>query len=213
MFPTFWLVNVLGATAACHFSRSEGPKMPRACHVSNILTCKYRATAACNFSTAELQKVVRERCVLYILSLKCASRYSDVQLFHIPTSKSASKLLCFVRFELQMCFSLQRPAILSTSELPKVLRDRQFFDILTWKCASRNSMSRLNLFFRSRRFSELTFRPSRLTNRWENTAFRDFPNIWRVCIFFLLTLLVFSAFHLLTLLLCSAFQLSILSEV
>ena len=33
------------------------------------------------------------------------------------------------------------------------------------------------------------------------------------CIFFLLTLLLFSAFHLLTLLLCSAFQLSILSEV
>ena len=27
----------------------------------------------------------------------------------------------------------------STSELQKLLRDRQFFNILTWKCASRHS--------------------------------------------------------------------------
>ena len=50
-----------------------------------------------------------------------------------------------------MCFSPQRRAIFqhvllataadnfSTSQLQKVLRDRQFFNILTWKCASRHS--------------------------------------------------------------------------
>ena len=33
-----------------------------------------RATTACTFSTSQLPKVVRERCVLYILISKCASR-------------------------------------------------------------------------------------------------------------------------------------------
>ena len=39
------------------------------------------ATAACNFSTWLLPKVVRTWCVLYILTWKCASRYSGVQFF------------------------------------------------------------------------------------------------------------------------------------
>ena len=66
VFCTFWLQNVL------------------------------LATAACNFCTSQLQKVVRECCVLYILtwkyasrySGKCASRYSGVQFFHSATLKS-----------------------------------------------------------------------------------------------------------------------------
>ena len=46
------------------------------------------ATAACNFSTAQLQKVVRARQFFNILTLKCASRHSGVQFFHSATSKS-----------------------------------------------------------------------------------------------------------------------------
>ena len=69
------------------------------------------ATAACNFSTSQLQKVVRPWGVLYILTWKCASRYSGVQFFHITTSKSGPSMLCFVHFDLKMCFSLQRRAI------------------------------------------------------------------------------------------------------
>ena len=56
----------------------------------------------------------------------------------------------------------------STSQLPKVVRQ--------W-CA-----------FRTRRFSEPTFRPSGASNHWKNTVFRDFPTFSRICIFFLLTL-------------------------
>ena len=81
VFCTFWLQNVL------------------------------LATAACNFSTSQLQKVVRECCVLYILTSKCASRYSGVQFFDIATSKSGPRMLCFVHFDFKMCFSLQRRAI------------------------------------------------------------------------------------------------------
>ena len=79
-----------------------------------------------------------------------------------------------------------------TCGLPKVLRDRQFFNILTCKCASRYSgvqffLSALSSYLRTRRFSEPTFRPSRHTNHWKNTVIRHFPNISRVSIFFQLT--------------------------
>ena len=95
------------------------------------------ATAAYNFSTSQLQKVVRECSVLYIFTWKCASRYSGVQFFISP--------------------------------------------LTTW--------------LRTRRFNEPTFRLTRHTNHWKNTAFRDFSNIWRACIFFLLT---FALLHLLS---------------
>ena len=116
----------------------------------------------------------------------------------------------------------------STSELQKVVQDRQFLSVLTWKCALRHSgvqffMSLLKTWLRPRHFSEPTFRPSRPTNHRKTQHFATFLTFresvssffWlsRSCIFFLLTLLLFSAVHLLTLLVCSSFQLSILSEV
>jgi hypothetical protein len=110
----------------------------------------------------------------------------------------------------------------STSQLPKVVRDRQFLTLLTSKCASRHNgvqlfISHLASWLRTRRFSEPTFRPSGATNHWKNPVFRDFPTFSRICIFFLLTLslLLFSLLiFLFSLPLpCSAFHLSILSEV
>ena len=136
VFCTFWLENVL------------------------------LATAACNFSTSELQKVVRECCVLYILTWKCASRYSGVQFFISP----------------------------------------------------------INSYLRTRRFTEVTFRPSRPTNHWKTQHFAtsltfracgsSFYWLSRNCVFFSsdsTSLLCFFIFWLC----CSAllFQLSILSEV
>ena len=47
--------------------------------------------------------------------------------------------MCFQHFDLHMCFAPQRRAIFLTSNLQKVVRTRQFFRILTWKCASRHS--------------------------------------------------------------------------
>ena len=110
----------------------------------------------------------------------------------------------------------------STSQLPKVVRDRQFLTLLTSKCASRHNgvqffIAPVASWLRTRRFSEPTFRPSGATNHWKNTVFRDFPTFSRICIFFLLTLslLIFSLLiFLFSLPLpCSAFHLSILSEV
>ena len=81
VFCTFWLGNVL------------------------------RATTACTFSTSELPKVVREWCVLYILTWKCASRHNGVHFSDIATSKSGPTLVCFVHFDLEMCFAPQRRAL------------------------------------------------------------------------------------------------------
>ena len=81
VFCTFWLGNVL------------------------------RATTACTFSTSQLPKVVRAWCVLYILTWKCASRHNGVHFFNISTSKSGPSMVCFVHFDLEMCFAPQRRAL------------------------------------------------------------------------------------------------------
>ena len=70
-----------------------------------------RATTACTFSTSQLPKVVREWCVLYILTWKCASRHNGVHFFDIATSKSGPRMVCFVHFDLEMCFAPQRRAL------------------------------------------------------------------------------------------------------
>ena len=155
--------------------------------------------------------------VLCILACKCASRHSGVPCFPIGTSKIAPRMWCFAHFDLQMCFAPQRRAIFADrnfkncsenvvfcafwlachfcrSELQKLLRECCVLRILTWKCASRHSgvpffMSLSNSYLRTRRFSELTFRTSGTTKHWKNTAIRDFLNICRMCIFFLVTLL------------------------
>ena len=81
VFCTFWLGNVL------------------------------RTTTACTFSTSQHPKVVRTWCVLYILTWKCASRHNGVHFFDIATSKSGPNLVCFVHFDLEMCFAPQRRAL------------------------------------------------------------------------------------------------------
>ena len=74
-----------------------------------------RATTACTFSTSQLPKVVRHWGVLYILTWKCASRHNGVHFFDISTSKSGPTMVCFVHFDLQMCFAPQRRALFHLS--------------------------------------------------------------------------------------------------
>ena len=140
VFLRFWLQNVLLATAACNFSTSELQKVLRDRQFFTILTQNVLlATAACNFSTSQLQKVVRARQFFNILTLKSASRYSGVQFFHIATSKSGPPMRCFVHFWLEDVLLATAACHFSTSQLQKVVRARQFFNILTLKCASRYS--------------------------------------------------------------------------
>ena len=97
------------------------------------------ATTARTFSTSQLPKVVRAWCVLYILTWKSASRHNSVHFFDISTSKSGPALVCFVHFDLEMCFALQWRTLFSTSQLPKVVRAWCVLYILTWKSALRHN--------------------------------------------------------------------------
>ena len=74
----------------------------------------------------------------------------------------------------------------SPSQLPKWLRECGVLHILTFKSAFRHSRVPFftcppNSSLRTRRFSEPTFRTSGTTIHWENTAIRDFTNIFRAC--------------------------------
>ena len=140
-------------------------------------------------TTSEPPKV-RTCGALYILTSKCALRHNGVHFFDISTSKSGPDLVCFVHFDFEMCFAPQRrslfrhinfqkcpgPGVFCTFRLRHVLR-------ATMAC----NFS-LPSGLRTRCFSEPTFRPSRATNHWKNTVFRDFPTFSRICIFFLVTL-------------------------
>ena len=90
-------------------------------------------------TTSQPPKVVRTPGVLYILTSKCASRHNGVHFFDIATSKSGPSMVCFVHFDLDMCFAPQRCATFSTSQLPKVVRRWCVLYILTSKCASRHN--------------------------------------------------------------------------
>ena len=106
---------MLRATTACTFSTSQLPKVVRNWCVLCILTskCASRHNGVHFFIShlAQLRKVVRTWCVLYILTWKCASRHNGVHFFDIATSKSGPRMVCFVHFDLEMCFAPQRRAL------------------------------------------------------------------------------------------------------
>ena len=152
-----------------------------------------------------------------VLRATTACTFSTSQL-----PKVVREWLCFVHFDLEMCFAPQRRALFRHLNFQKWSETWCVLYILTWKCASRHNgvqffISHLASWLRTRRFSEPTFRPSGATNHWKNTVFRDFPTFSRICIFFLLTLslLLFSLLIFLFSLPLpySAFHLSILSKV
>ena len=62
-------------------------------------------------TTSEPPKVARTCGALYILTSKCASRHNGVHFFDISTSKSGPTMVCFVHFDLEMCFAPQRRAL------------------------------------------------------------------------------------------------------
>ena len=123
VFCTFWLGNVLRATTACTFSTSQLPKVVRDAGVfctfwlGNVL----RATTACTFSTSQLPKVVRDAgvfCTFWlgnVLRATTACTFSTSQLPKVVRTPSVLYMVCFVHFDLEMCFAPQRRAIFHLS--------------------------------------------------------------------------------------------------
>ena len=163
----------------------------------NILTWKCASRHSAIFQHLNF-KVLRTLQFFNILTWKCASRHSGVQFFNISTSKSGPNMQCFVHFYLKMCFSPQRRAI---------------FQHLNFKKWSENvsllafSLQNALLATAACNFWFLLWphdsAPAALTSQLfdspdtriigKNTAFRDFSNIPRGCIFFLPT---FAPLHL-----------------
>ena len=56
-------------------------------------------------------KVLRSRHFFTLLSWKCASRHNGGHFFDISTSKSVPGMVCFVHFDLDMCFAPQPRAL------------------------------------------------------------------------------------------------------
>ena len=83
----------------------------------HVVSCTFwlghvlHATTVCTFSTSQLPKVLRTWYSLRILTWKCASRHNAVHCFIISTSNSGPNLVCFVHFDLEMCFAQQRRAL------------------------------------------------------------------------------------------------------
>ena len=120
-------------------------------------------------------------------------------MFQHLNFKKCSRTVSFLTFSLPSVPFATAAYNFSTSQLQKVLGAPHVLYIFTSNCAFRHSgvqflMSPLTTYLRTRRFNGPTFRLTRHTNPRENTAFRDFSNIWRGCIFFLLT---FALLHLL----------------
>ena len=190
-FLAFWLASRhSGVHLNC--KKWSGPDVFFTFWLENVLL----ATAACNFSTSQLQKVLQTPQIFNILTWKYASRHNSVQFLNISTSKSAPNH----SFSLQNVLLATAACNVWTPQLQKVVWECQFFSIFTSKCASRHSgvqflISPLTTWLHTARFNEPTFRLTRHTNHWKNTTFRDFSNIWRGWIFFLLT---FALLHLLS---------------
>ena len=135
------------------------------------------ATAACNCSTSELQKVLRDRQFFSILTSKCASRHSSVQVFDIGTSKSGPK----------WC-------------------EADVFSAFSRHSGVQFLISPLTTWLRTRRFNEPTFRLTRHTHHWKtrhvatSLTFGEGESsfFWlsRYCSFVSLLFICFSTLHI-----------------
>ena len=181
------------ATAACNFSTSELPKVVRTYGVLYILTfkCAFRHSGVQFLDIWTSKSGPNLRCFVHFDLQLCFSPQRRTIFQHLYFQKW-SRIVSFLTFSLPNVLFATAACNFSTSELPNVVRDCGVLRILTCECAFRHSgvqflMSPLSTYLRTRRFNRPTFGLTRHTNLWKNTAFRDFSNIWRGRIFFLLT--------------------------
>ena len=81
-------------------------------------------------TTSKRPTVLRAPQLSALLTSKCASCHNGVHFFNISTSKSGPSMVCFVHFDLDMCFAPQRRALfnISTSKSAPRLRCFVHFD-------------------------------------------------------------------------------------
>ena len=135
-----WLRRVLRATTAYTFSTSEPPKMVRTPSVLDILTwkCASRHNGVHFFDISTSKSGPRPP-VFSTFDFKMCFAPQLLALFQHLDFQKWSEPLVFCTFWLRNVLPATTACTFSTSQLPKVVRDRQFLTLLTWKCASRHN--------------------------------------------------------------------------
>ena len=90
-------------------------------------------------TTSERPRVVRTCGAFNMLTWKCASRHNGVHFFDISTSKSGLRIVCFVHFDLEMCFAPHLRALFQHLNFQEWFEHVVLLNILTWRCASRHN--------------------------------------------------------------------------
>ena len=153
--------------------------------VFNILTCKCASRhSGVQFFDIKPPKSGPYPSVFPHFDLKMCFAPQPRAIFQHRNFQNGSGNVVFCAFWLEHVLRATAACHFSTSELPKWLRECGVLCILTWTCASRHSRVPFftcpqKSYLRTRRFSEPTFRTSGTTIHWENTAIRDFTNIFR----------------------------------
>ena len=183
------------------FSTSELQKVVRTCGALYIFIskCAFRRSGVHFFDIWTSKSGPDMRCFVHFHFQMRFSPQRRAFFRHLNFKKWSGHAV-FCTFSFPNVLFATAACNFSTSELTKVLQAPHVLYIFTSKCAFRHSgvqflISPLSTDLRTRRFNRPTFRLTRHTNHWKNTAFRDFSNIWCGCIFFLLT---FALLHLLS---------------
>ena len=159
MFCTFWLANQRRAFFG-HWNSKNGCGAEVFC--AFWLANMLRATAACHFWTSEEQKLLWTWGVLAFWLANALLATAAHNFSTLWNFKKWSDPTCFAHFHLKICFAPQRRA----------------FSFLCWTATSAPAA-----------LASLLFEHRDATNHSKSKAVRDFPKRWRVCIFFLETLL------------------------
>ena len=140
VFCTFWLSNVHFATAACNFATSKQTKVVQTCGVMYILTfkCAFRHSFVQFFNIRTYQSGPNTSCFVHFDLQMCFSPQRRTIFEHL-NFKKWSRTLSFLTFLLPHVLFATAAYNFSASELPKVVPDRQFFNIFTSECAFRHS--------------------------------------------------------------------------
>ena len=158
--------------------------------------CASRHNGGHIFNISTSKSAPRMVCVAHFDFEMCFARQRRALFRHLNfQNRSDTEVLC--TFFTSKCALRHNGVCFSTSQLPKVVWDRQSFTLLTSKCASRHNgvqffISHLARRLRTRRFSEPTFRPSGAINHWKNTADRDFYLFPRIFCLLTVSSLIFS---------------------
>ena len=93
-------------------STSERPKVVRDRQFLTLLTwkCASRHNGV-RFFDMSTSKSAPKPSVFNTLTLKCASRHNGVHFFEMSTSKRGLRTVCFIHFDLEMCFAPQQFAL------------------------------------------------------------------------------------------------------